>query len=74
LELLILADNSDARCRVIDDLTRYHNSPPRREDPKKIKVSGVGVQVSAIKKFQITKHKYQTNHNDQNLKFQTIGV
>jgi hypothetical protein len=37
-----------------------------------MKVSGV--QVSAIKKFQITKHKYQTNHNDQNLKFQTIGV
>jgi hypothetical protein len=27
--------------------------------------------VSAIKKFQITKHKYQTNHNDRNLKFQT---
>jgi hypothetical protein len=28
-------------------------------------------QVSAIKKFQITKHKYQTNHNDRNSKFQT---
>jgi hypothetical protein len=26
-----------------------------------------------IKKFQITKNKYQTNHNDQNSKFQTIG-
>jgi len=32
------------------------------------KVSGVGVQVSAIKKFQIT------NHNDQNSKSQTIEV
>jgi hypothetical protein len=34
-------------------------------------VSGVGVQVSAINKFQITNHKYQTNHNDRNSKFQT---
>jgi len=25
------------------------------------------------KKFQITKNNYQTNHNDQNPKFQTIG-
>jgi hypothetical protein len=32
---------------------------------KERKVSGFGVQVSAIKKFQISKHKYQTNHNDQ---------
>jgi len=31
------------------------------------KVSGV-----SNKKFQITKHKYQTNHNDRNSKFQTI--
>jgi len=37
-------------------------------------VSGVGVQVSAIKKFQITTHKYQTNHNDRNSKTQTIDV
>jgi hypothetical protein len=37
-------------------------------------VSGVGVRTSAIKKFQITNHKYQTNHNDLNSKFQTIGV
>jgi hypothetical protein len=37
-------------------------------------VSGVSVQVSAIKKFQIANYKYQTNHNDQNSKFQTIGV
>jgi hypothetical protein len=47
-------------------------------------VSGVSVQVSAIKKIQITKHKYQTvrqahhpepgrraNPNDRNSKFQT---
>jgi hypothetical protein len=34
-------------------------------------VSGFGVQVSAIKKFQITKHKYQTDHNDRNSKFDT---
>jgi hypothetical protein len=34
-------------------------------------VSGVGVQVSAINKFQITNHKYQTNHNNRNSKFQT---
>jgi hypothetical protein len=27
--------------------------------------------VSAFKKYQITIHKYQTNHNDQNSKFQT---
>ena len=32
-----------------------------------MKVSGVGVQVSAIKKIQIT------NHNDRNSKSQTIG-
>jgi hypothetical protein len=38
------------------------------------KVSGVGVQVSAIKKYQITNHKYQTNHNDRNSKSQTIDV
>jgi hypothetical protein len=36
-----------------------------------ILVSGVGCQVSAIKKSQIPKHKYQTNHNDRNSKFQT---
>jgi len=36
-----------------------------------MKVSGVGVQVSANEKFQITKHKYQTNHNDRNSKFKT---
>jgi hypothetical protein len=36
--------------------------------------SGVGIQVSVIKKFQITNNKYQTNHNDRNSKFQTIGV
>jgi hypothetical protein len=29
-------------------------------------VSGV-----SIKKYQITIHKYQTNHNDQNSKFQS---
>jgi hypothetical protein len=28
-------------------------------------------QVSAINKSQIPKHKYQTNHNDRNSKFQT---
>jgi hypothetical protein len=39
-----------------------------------LKVSGVGVQVSAIKKFQIKNHKYQTNYNDLNSKSQTIGV
>jgi hypothetical protein len=27
--------------------------------------------VSAFKKYQIAIHKYQTNHNDQNSKFQT---
>jgi len=31
------------------------------------------IQVSVIKKFQITNHKYQTNHNDRNSKFQTDG-
>jgi small ligand-binding sensory domain FIST len=36
-----------------------------------VKVSGVGCQVSAIKKFQIIKNKYQTNHNDLNSKSQT---
>jgi hypothetical protein len=39
-----------------------------------MKVSGVGVQVSAIRKFQITKHKYQKNHNDRNSKSQTLGL
>jgi hypothetical protein len=34
---------------------------------------GFRCQVSAIKKFQITKHKYQININDRNSKFQTIG-
>jgi len=29
-------------------------------------------RVSPIEKFQIPKHKYQTNHNDRNSKFQTI--
>jgi hypothetical protein len=38
-----------------------------------MKVSGVGCQGSAIKKIQITKHKYQTKHNDRKSKFQTIG-
>jgi hypothetical protein len=38
-----------------------------------MKVSGFGVQVSAIKKFQITNNKHQTNRNDRNSKFQTIG-
>ncbi len=51
---------------------------------RKVKVSGVSVQVSAINKFQITNHKYQmvrqahhpepsrrANHNDRNSKFQT---
>jgi len=32
-------------------------------------VSGV-----SNKKFQITNHKYQTNHNDLNSKSQTNGV
>jgi len=27
-----------------------------------------------LEKFQITNNKYQTNHNDLNSKFQTIGV
>jgi hypothetical protein len=31
---------------------------------KKHEVSGVGVQVSALKKNQLTKHKYQINHKD----------
>ena len=36
---------------------------------------GQGCQCSGFrnKKFQITKHKYQTNHNDLNSKSQTIG-
>jgi hypothetical protein len=34
--------------------------------------SGVGIEVSAIKK--ISNNKYQTNYNDRNSKFQTIGV
>jgi len=38
-----------------------------------MKVSGFGVQLLAIKKFQITKHKYQTNNNDRNPKFQKIS-
>jgi hypothetical protein len=29
------------------------------------------IQVSATKKIQIAKHKYQTNHKDRNSKFQT---
>jgi len=29
------------------------------------------IQVSATKKIQITKHKYQTNNKDRNSKFQT---
>jgi hypothetical protein len=33
---------------------------------------GTLVFTSAIKKFQITKHKYQTNHNDRNSKSQRI--
>jgi hypothetical protein len=37
-------------------------------------VSGVGVQVSANKKFQITNNKDQKNHKDRNSKSQTIGV
>jgi hypothetical protein len=53
---------------------------------KEIEVSGVGFQVSAIKKSQIPNYKYQmvrqahhhsepgrsANHNDRNSKFQTI--
>jgi hypothetical protein len=42
-------------------LKKAEGVPPRR------------IQVSAIKKFQIANHKYQTNHNDRNSKFQTIG-
>ena len=38
---------------------------------RNLRLPDVGVQVSAIKKFQIAKHKYQTNHNDRNSKFQT---
>jgi len=34
----------------------------------------VSYEVSAIKKYQITKHQHQTNYNDRNSKFQTIGV
>jgi hypothetical protein len=34
-------------------------------------VSGVRFQVSAIKKSQRPNHKDQTNHKDQNSKFQT---
>jgi hypothetical protein len=41
---------------------------------KERKVSGVGVQVSAIKKFQITNHKDQTNYKERNSKSQTIDV
>ena len=33
-----------------------------------------GVSVSAIKKSQMTNHKYQTKHNDRNSKSQTIGL
>jgi hypothetical protein len=40
-------------------LKKAEGVPPRR------------IQVSAIKKFQIANHKYQTNHNDRNSKFQT---
>jgi hypothetical protein len=36
-------------------------------------VLGFGAKVSAIKKIQIPKHKYQTNHNDRKSKSQTIG-
>jgi hypothetical protein len=39
---------------------------------KERKVTGVGVQLTANKKIQIPKHKYQTNHNDRNSKFQII--
>jgi hypothetical protein len=41
---------------------------------KKLKVLGVGVRTFSNNKFQITNHKYQTNHNDRNSKSQTIGV
>jgi len=36
-------------------------------------VSRINIFILAIKKYQITKHKYQTNHNDRNSKSQTIG-
>jgi hypothetical protein len=42
-----------------------------------LKVSGVPPAADSgfsNKKFQITKHKYPKNHNDQNSKSQTIGV
>jgi hypothetical protein len=42
-------------------------------EEQRASLKGFGDQVSAIKKFQITKYKYQTNHNDRNSKFQTIG-
>jgi hypothetical protein len=38
------------------------------------KVSGFGVQASAIQKFQKSNHKYQTNHNDRNSKSHTVLV
>jgi hypothetical protein len=43
---------------------------PLRQKNKKRKVAGVRVQVS-VEKFQITKHKYQTNPNNRNSKFKT---
>jgi hypothetical protein len=36
-----------------------------------VETEGFRCRVSAIKKSQIPKHKYQTNHNDRNSKFQT---
>jgi hypothetical protein len=57
-------DMTDFYCPLEEILTISY--PP---DSYKVR-SGPGV--SAIKKFQITKHKYQTNPNDRNSKFQPI--
>jgi hypothetical protein len=32
------------------------------------------LHIEAVKKFQIIKNKYQTNHNNRNSKLQTIGI
>jgi hypothetical protein len=45
---------------------------------KKVAPSGSGKMgywcVGMTEKFQITNNKYQTNHNDQSSKFQTVSV
>jgi hypothetical protein len=44
---------------------------------EELKVSGVPPEADSglsSKKSQITKHKYQTNHNNRNSNSQTIGV